>query len=63
MVSLPAAGIPDSRLVEAHGSFASATCTVCGRAAPVEGFWVSGPGAPLLRGADPQAVLAYEHVS
>lgn len=34
-----AAGIPDSRLVEAHGSFASATCTVCRRASPMEGFW------------------------
>ncbi|XP_036284385.1 NAD-dependent protein deacetylase sirtuin-3, mitochondrial isoform X1 [Pipistrellus kuhlii] len=34
-----AAGIPASKLVEAHGSFASATCTVCRRATQMEGFW------------------------
>ncbi|XP_027622474.1 NAD-dependent protein deacetylase sirtuin-3, mitochondrial isoform X4 [Tupaia chinensis] len=31
-------GIPDSKLVEAHGTFASATCTVCRRAFPGEDF-------------------------
>ncbi|XP_029770943.1 NAD-dependent protein deacetylase sirtuin-3, mitochondrial isoform X4 [Suricata suricatta] len=34
------AGIPASKLVEAHGSFASATCTVCRRAFPGEDIWV-----------------------
>ncbi|XP_045146349.1 NAD-dependent protein deacetylase sirtuin-3, mitochondrial isoform X3 [Echinops telfairi] len=33
-------GIPASKLVEAHGTFASATCTVCLRACPGEDFWV-----------------------
>ncbi|XP_027622472.1 NAD-dependent protein deacetylase sirtuin-3, mitochondrial isoform X2 [Tupaia chinensis] len=33
-------GIPDSKLVEAHGTFASATCTVCRRAFPGEDFRV-----------------------
>ncbi|XP_012589813.1 PREDICTED: NAD-dependent protein deacetylase sirtuin-3, mitochondrial, partial [Condylura cristata] len=32
-------GIPASKLVEAHGSFASATCTVCRRPSPGESFW------------------------
>ncbi|XP_070283368.1 NAD-dependent protein deacetylase sirtuin-3, mitochondrial isoform X3 [Myotis yumanensis] len=44
-----AAGIPDSRLVEAHGSFASATCTVCGRASPMEGFWAAVMGDRVPR--------------
>ncbi|XP_059566513.1 NAD-dependent protein deacetylase sirtuin-3, mitochondrial isoform X1 [Myotis daubentonii] len=44
-----AAGIPDSRLVEAHGSFASATCTVCGRAAQAEGFWAEVMGDRVPR--------------
>lgn len=35
------AGIPASKLVEAHGSFASATCTVCRRPFPGEHIWVS----------------------
>ncbi|KAM5222777.1 NAD-dependent protein deacetylase sirtuin-3, mitochondrial isoform 5-T5 [Hipposideros larvatus] len=35
-----ASGIPASKLVEAHGSFASATCTVCRATAPGEDFWV-----------------------
>lgn len=34
-----ASGIPASKLVEAHGSFASATCTVCRRTSPGENFW------------------------
>ncbi|KAM9080278.1 NAD-dependent protein deacetylase sirtuin-3, mitochondrial isoform 3-T5 [Megaptera novaeangliae] len=34
-----ASGIPASKLVEAHGSFASATCTVCRRPFPGEDFW------------------------
>ncbi|XP_072826806.1 NAD-dependent protein deacetylase sirtuin-3, mitochondrial isoform X1 [Vicugna pacos] len=34
-----ASGIPASKLVEAHGSFASATCTVCRRPIPEEAFW------------------------
>nr|XP_035119868.1 NAD-dependent protein deacetylase sirtuin-3, mitochondrial isoform X1 [Callithrix jacchus] len=34
-----ASGIPDSKLVEAHGTFASATCTVCRRPFPGEDFW------------------------
>ncbi|XP_012930030.2 NAD-dependent protein deacetylase sirtuin-3, mitochondrial isoform X2 [Heterocephalus glaber] len=33
-------GIPVSKLVEAHGTFASATCTVCRRSFPEEDFWV-----------------------
>ncbi|XP_021119755.1 NAD-dependent protein deacetylase sirtuin-3, mitochondrial isoform X4 [Heterocephalus glaber] len=32
-------GIPVSKLVEAHGTFASATCTVCRRSFPEEDFW------------------------
>ncbi|XP_045872964.1 NAD-dependent protein deacetylase sirtuin-3, mitochondrial isoform X1 [Meles meles] len=34
-----ASGIPASKLVEAHGSFASATCTVCQRPSPGEDIW------------------------
>lgn len=34
-----ASGIPPSKLVEAHGSFASATCTVCQRSWPGEDIW------------------------
>lgn len=34
-------GIPSSKLVEAHGSFASATCTVCRRTSPGEDFWAA----------------------
>ncbi|XP_075401227.1 NAD-dependent protein deacetylase sirtuin-3, mitochondrial isoform X2 [Tenrec ecaudatus] len=34
-------GIPASKLVEAHGTFASATCTVCLRACPGEDFWAA----------------------
>ncbi|XP_046300620.1 NAD-dependent protein deacetylase sirtuin-3, mitochondrial isoform X2 [Marmota monax] len=33
-------GIPTAKLVEAHGTFASATCTVCRRSCPGEDFWV-----------------------
>ncbi|XP_047733388.1 NAD-dependent protein deacetylase sirtuin-3, mitochondrial isoform X2 [Prionailurus viverrinus] len=33
------AGIPASKLVEAHGSFASATCTVCRRPFPGKDVW------------------------
>ncbi|XP_026346135.3 NAD-dependent protein deacetylase sirtuin-3, mitochondrial isoform X4 [Ursus americanus] len=33
-------GIPASKLVEAHGSFASATCTVCQRPSPGKDIWV-----------------------
>ena len=40
-VWISASGIPDSKLVEAHGSLASATCTVCRRPYPGEDFWVS----------------------
>ncbi|XP_008051105.1 NAD-dependent protein deacetylase sirtuin-3, mitochondrial [Carlito syrichta] len=36
-------GIPTSKLVEAHGTFASATCTVCRRSCSGEDFWVSYP--------------------
>ncbi|XP_012625050.2 NAD-dependent protein deacetylase sirtuin-3, mitochondrial isoform X1 [Microcebus murinus] len=32
-------GIPASKLVEAHGTFASATCTVCRRPVPGEDVW------------------------
>ncbi|XP_040826566.1 NAD-dependent protein deacetylase sirtuin-3, mitochondrial isoform X4 [Ochotona curzoniae] len=35
-----ASGIPASKLVEAHGTFASATCTVCRRSFPGENFRV-----------------------
>ncbi|XP_040495722.1 NAD-dependent protein deacetylase sirtuin-3, mitochondrial isoform X9 [Ursus maritimus] len=34
-----ASGIPASKLVEAHGSFASATCTVCQRPSPGKDIW------------------------
>uniref|UniRef100_A0A2K5QX84 Sirtuin 3 n=1 Tax=Cebus imitator TaxID=2715852 RepID=A0A2K5QX84_CEBIM len=34
-----ASGIPASKLVEAHGTLASATCTVCRRPFPGEDFW------------------------
>ncbi|XP_057584455.1 NAD-dependent protein deacetylase sirtuin-3, mitochondrial isoform X2 [Hippopotamus amphibius kiboko] len=34
-----ASGVPASKLVEAHGSFASATCTTCRRPFPGEAFW------------------------
>ncbi|XP_070085188.1 NAD-dependent protein deacetylase sirtuin-3, mitochondrial isoform X2 [Equus caballus] len=34
-----ASGIPASKLIEAHGSFASATCAVCRTPAPGEDFW------------------------
>ncbi|XP_045414549.1 NAD-dependent protein deacetylase sirtuin-3, mitochondrial isoform X2 [Lemur catta] len=34
-----ASGIPASKLVEAHGTFASATCTICRRPFPGEDFW------------------------
>ncbi|XP_058382014.1 NAD-dependent protein deacetylase sirtuin-3, mitochondrial [Diceros bicornis minor] len=34
-----ASGIPASKLIEAHGSFASATCTVCQTPSPGEDFW------------------------
>ncbi|XP_004602947.1 NAD-dependent protein deacetylase sirtuin-3, mitochondrial isoform X1 [Sorex araneus] len=33
------AGIPASKLVEAHGTFATATCTVCQRNFPGQDFW------------------------
>uniref|UniRef100_A0A4X2K7E3 Sirtuin 3 n=1 Tax=Vombatus ursinus TaxID=29139 RepID=A0A4X2K7E3_VOMUR len=36
----PAAGIPATKLVEAHGTFASATCTVCQQSFPGEEFQV-----------------------
>ncbi|XP_004999602.1 NAD-dependent protein deacetylase sirtuin-3, mitochondrial isoform X5 [Cavia porcellus] len=32
-------GIPVSKLVEAHGTFASATCTVCRRSFPEKDWW------------------------
>lgn len=32
-------GIPASKLVEAHGSFASATCTICRRPCPRNDIW------------------------
>uniref|UniRef100_A0A8C4MAE3 NAD-dependent protein deacetylase n=1 Tax=Equus asinus TaxID=9793 RepID=A0A8C4MAE3_EQUAS len=34
-----ASGIPASKLIEAHGSFASATCAVCRTPSPGEDFW------------------------
>ncbi|XP_039767285.1 NAD-dependent protein deacetylase sirtuin-3, mitochondrial isoform X3 [Ornithorhynchus anatinus] len=45
-----AAGIPPSKLVEAHGTFASATCTVCLREYPGEDFRVE-PFASLAGAA------------
>ncbi|XP_013358370.1 PREDICTED: NAD-dependent protein deacetylase sirtuin-3, mitochondrial isoform X3 [Chinchilla lanigera] len=33
-------GIPVSKLVEAHGTFASATCTICRRSFPEKDLWV-----------------------
>ncbi|XP_036884373.1 NAD-dependent protein deacetylase sirtuin-3, mitochondrial isoform X2 [Sturnira hondurensis] len=36
-----ASGIPGSKLVEAHGSFASATCTGCGKASTEQDFWAA----------------------
>ncbi|XP_066108623.1 NAD-dependent protein deacetylase sirtuin-3-like isoform X3 [Saccopteryx bilineata] len=44
-----ASGIPDSKLVEAHGSFASATCTVCLRNFPGEDFWAAVRGGSIPR--------------
>ncbi|XP_035885833.1 NAD-dependent protein deacetylase sirtuin-3, mitochondrial [Phyllostomus discolor] len=43
-----ASGIPGSKLVEAHGSFASATCTSCGKASPEQDLWatVMADGVP-----------------
>lgn len=38
---VPVAGIPPNSLVEAHGTFATATCTVCRRTYPGEDFRVS----------------------
>lgn len=49
MLSLSASGIPGSKLVEAHGSFSSATCTVCGKASPEQDFWVSCPAGGSVR--------------
>uniref|UniRef100_A0A1B0GRF7 Sirtuin 3 n=1 Tax=Mus musculus TaxID=10090 RepID=A0A1B0GRF7_MOUSE len=34
-----ASGIPASKLVEAHGTFVTATCTVCRRSFPGEDIW------------------------
>ncbi|XP_049637136.1 NAD-dependent protein deacetylase sirtuin-3, mitochondrial isoform X3 [Suncus etruscus] len=34
------AGIPPAKLVEAHGTFATATCTVCHNQFPSQDFWV-----------------------
>nr|XP_045008176.1 NAD-dependent protein deacetylase sirtuin-3, mitochondrial isoform X1 [Jaculus jaculus] len=50
-----ASGIPTSRLVEAHGSFATATCTVCRRSFPGEDIWadvMAGrvPSCPICTG-------------
>ncbi|XP_039732891.1 NAD-dependent protein deacetylase sirtuin-3, mitochondrial isoform X4 [Pteropus medius] len=54
-----ASGIPASKLVEAHGSFASATCTVCRRTSPGENFWVE-PFASLseaVRNSVPRVLI------
>ena len=58
LVWISASGIPASKLVEAHGSLASATCTICRRPYPGEDFWVSChreffPSA-LLTGSNPK---------
>ncbi|XP_021501842.1 NAD-dependent protein deacetylase sirtuin-3, mitochondrial isoform X2 [Meriones unguiculatus] len=50
-----ASGIPASKLVEAHGSFASATCTVCRRSFPGEDMWADVmadriPSCPVCTG-------------
>lgn len=50
-----ASGIPASKLVEAHGTFASATCTVCRRSFPGENFRVDVmagrvPSCPVCTG-------------
>ncbi|NXJ68022.1 SIR3 deacetylase, partial [Rostratula benghalensis] len=45
------AGIPPDKLVEAHGTFATATCTVCRRKFPGEDFrrrWVLSGGGEVL---------------
>lgn len=47
---LSASGIPASKLVEAHGTFASATCTVCRRSFPGENFRVGCCWLPVWGG-------------
>ncbi|XP_037017225.2 NAD-dependent protein deacetylase sirtuin-3, mitochondrial isoform X2 [Artibeus jamaicensis] len=42
-----ASGIPGSKLVEAHGSFASATCTACGKPSPEQDFWSPSKSSPF----------------
>uniref|UniRef100_A0A2R8M2S1 Sirtuin 3 n=2 Tax=Callithrix jacchus TaxID=9483 RepID=A0A2R8M2S1_CALJA len=59
-----ASGIPDSKLVEAHGTFASATCTVCRRPFPGEDFWVE-PFASLteaVRSSVPRLLINWDLV-
>lgn len=41
------AGIPPERLVEAHGTFATATCTVCRRTYEGQDLRVSDTDTPL----------------
>ncbi|XP_044281963.1 NAD-dependent protein deacetylase sirtuin-3, mitochondrial isoform X2 [Varanus komodoensis] len=53
------AGIPPDKLVEAHGTFASATCTVCQRSYPGEDFRVE-PFASLagaVRASVPRVLI------
>ncbi|XP_032919717.1 NAD-dependent protein deacetylase sirtuin-3, mitochondrial isoform X2 [Catharus ustulatus] len=59
-----AAGIPPDRLVEAHGTFATATCTVCQRNFPGEDFRVE-PFASLagaVRSSVPRVLINRELV-
>ncbi|XP_053418099.1 NAD-dependent protein deacetylase sirtuin-3, mitochondrial isoform X4 [Nycticebus coucang] len=52
-------GIPASKLVEAHGTFASATCTVCQSPFPGDNFWVE-PFASLseaVRSSVPRVLI------
>ncbi|XP_032127355.1 NAD-dependent protein deacetylase sirtuin-3, mitochondrial isoform X2 [Sapajus apella] len=59
-----ASGIPASKLVEAHGTFASATCTVCRRPFPGEDFWVE-PFASLteaVRSSVPRLLINWDLV-
>ncbi|XP_012786431.2 NAD-dependent protein deacetylase sirtuin-3, mitochondrial-like isoform X4 [Ochotona princeps] len=59
-----ASGIPSSKLVEAHGTFASATCTVCRRSFPGENFRVE-PFASLseaVRNSVPRVLINWSLV-
>lgn len=53
------AGIPPDKLVEAHGTFASATCTVCRRSYSGEDFRVS----PSIADNSTPGIVQVLHIS